>query len=1402
MKESKDDSKLRRRIIRMFVTLVILMVLFFVGLAIFWRVMKKENGIAYEKMNFVFPSSVSFEKLTWDVPDISRGSADYVLLDWEWTGLAARKVNVPQFKIQGAEIYVSYSDTNTSSASEVPDIRIGKLDFSQVNVLYVNQKDSLELNIPELRLREAVAESNLEQLSFEQFFFNQFVVTYSSDSLHFSNDTLPLKLDAQNFSSENEGDSYALDQLALLFGDLDLNAEKIHFDPKDNNQVSLVLNPSSATIQDILWVYPEFEEIIHPDYPRNSTLTFDGGLSVGPDSLRFRAFEINLISETKASLNGLIDWSDASIPLDLMLSKVHTSRADLDAFLMPQSYNSMFLWPSRADGPVHIFGNAEKMAISAALNTPEGAIDVRSKIAIEEQSIYYDIGLESAQLAIDQIIDYLPLSIPDGALDFRVAGTVNDQEELDTLLVTLESNRLEIEGYSLTGIDFTYVSKNGFDSLFAVVTDSAANLVFKGDLIDLNRDTSAVRWEGRIKQLKPNLVDTSLTDWTLSALYEGGYYYGDFDYSRIEFGLSNPLFHWSKGDSTLVPDQFMSYEIEQAKNQLYWNAGNDAFVDAFYDGEIPLINPDNWREQLDSMPELRLQMAGNIDSVLIHQLSGYAVGASLEKLDLTHSVDSLLWNLDITLENAFDADNYIGNVAGSVAYQNRHFEGALRADEAHVKDFNLSGLNIEIDRNKEGVEWLLTLEDFNDLGSSRIGIVQENLDRGYRLALTDAETLEILGNLWEVRSNEGILLDEDFILNRGSLGLRQNKASLICQTDESGEVTFELDSLRLRSVTEFFTSDTLVNAWIYAKADFNVRSLETALILNFNEITVDSTVIGDWHAEGIYRNDSLGLRVNFDKGLKDSYAQIDYADGKADFEVRVIDFDLGVLNEGFLPGEVQLAGILSGDVTGRYTDDIYADGWLNIERGRVVLPGTETPYILKGDSLKFVNDHLELDNFRIYDENDRPLAVSGILNTFPSLYYDLTAESEAFVFINQKTGKSMQGNASADLDLHVKGDNEYFLAEGSARILPGSFFRYLVQEGITVVQSDRIVQFVSFDEPDSIRVEEEPEIISELDIKLAVDDSEIDIVLDPVTQEYVRTRMKGDLTLLKSKFGDPEIQGSLESNSGRAYVSLPVVPSVQMDIEKIRIDWSGKFDEPRLNFIGKEAFNTSLDGLSEFEGRQGLVPVDVLIILNDGTPENLDILLDLKTEDPDLSGYLSTIPEESRMAMATNLLLFGSISPNGKSGSSMALGATAAKLNEIAHRNLENTDLMFSMSNDKRYDENGEEQEAMRLNYSLRKGLFENRLYVSIGGDLGISTPESGGYRPPAHYIGNVQLSYRLSENGPWTLRGARTESYEGVIDGELTEYKLGVGFYRSYPTFWSIFKKRNPEPEAVRDEE
>jgi len=146
MKESKDESKLRRRIIRMFVVLAILMALFFIGLAIFWRVMKEENGITYEKMNFGFPSYVAFEKLIWDVPDISRGSADYLVLDWEWTGLAARKVNVPQFEVHGGQIYVSYSDTTTNSASEVPDIRIGKLDFSQVDLLYVNQRDSLELS--------------------------------------------------------------------------------------------------------------------------------------------------------------------------------------------------------------------------------------------------------------------------------------------------------------------------------------------------------------------------------------------------------------------------------------------------------------------------------------------------------------------------------------------------------------------------------------------------------------------------------------------------------------------------------------------------------------------------------------------------------------------------------------------------------------------------------------------------------------------------------------------------------------------------------------------------------------------------------------------------------------------------------------------------------------------------------------------------------------------------------------------------------------------------------------------------------------------------------------------------------------------------------------------------------
>jgi hypothetical protein len=61
---------------------------------------------------------------------------------------------------------------------------------------------------------------------------------------------------------------------------------------------------------------------------------------------------------------------------------------------------------------------------------------------------------------------------------------------------------------------------------------------------------------------------------------------------------------------------------------------------------------------------------------------------------------------------------------------------------------------------------------------------------------------------------------------------------------------------------------------------------------------------------------------------------------------------------------------------------------------------------------------------------------------------------------------------------------------------------------------------------------------------------------------------------------------------------------------------------------------------------------------------------------------------------------------------------------------------------------------------------------------------------PPSNLIGDVELRYILSEKPKLTLKGARENVYEGIIDGMVTEESVGFIYQKSYPTFIDLFRK------------
>jgi len=141
----------------------------------------------------------------------------------------------------------------------------------------------------------------------------------------------------------------------------------------------------------------------------------------------------------------------------------------------------------------------------------------------------------------------------------------------------------------------------------------------------------------------------------------------------------------------------------------------------------------------------------------------------------------------------------------------------------------------------------------------------------------------------------------------------------------------------------------------------------------------------------------------------------------------------------------------------------------------------------------------------------------------------------------------------------------------------------------------------------------------------------------------------------------------------------------------------------------------------------------------------------------------------------------------------MLANQVTQKLNELSRRNLKNTGLNFSSANYTDRSDGINERERTDLNYSLSRGFLNNRLSVSVGGSVGFYMDDLT-VLPPSNLIGDLELSYRLSDHPTLILKGTRQNVYEGIIDGMVTEESIGLTFQKSYPTF-PLFQGTNGKP-------
>jgi len=134
-------------------------------------------------------------------------------------------------------------------------------------------------------------------------------------------------------------------------------------------------------------------------------------------------------------------------------------------------------------------------------------------------------------------------------------------------------------------------------------------------------------------------------------------------------------------------------------------------------------------------------------------------------------------------------------------------------------------------------------------------------------------------------------------------------------------------------------------------------------------------------------------------------------------------------------------------------------------------------------------------------------------------------------------------------------------------------------------------------------------------------------------------------------------------------------------------------------------------------------------------------------------------------------------------------------LNNLAGNLIKGIDLTFDLQTQEDYS-SGERSELTTLNVGASKTLFNDRLTVAIGSNIGIAGANASN---ASALIGDVSVDYALSRDGRYKMRAYQRNQTDAVLEGQIIETGLSFILVMDYDKFREIFQKAKKEQEAKK---
>ncbi len=570
---------------------------------------------------------------------------------------------------------------------------------------------------------------------------------------------------------------------------------------------------------------------------------------------------------------------------------------------------------------------------------------------------------------------------------------------------------------------------------------------------------------------------------------------------------------------------------------------------------------------------------------------------------------------------------------------------------------------------------------------------------------------------------------------------------------------------------------------------------------------------------------SLGLVDEFGRQAKNiSFNGIYHLDRKSesldlDFAARPANLsvlnpfleDIITINKGFVNGEGKIHGTPS---------EIKIDGAFKLFNSEVKVDYTNVTYNITG-LIEVMPDQIRFSDLLVREKGTRT-APQGTVNgnlfhrNFSDLQidYDIsyrnmlvmnTTEKDNSTFYGRIYGSGNVGIYGFINDLHMvivdttKKNSQFFLPlDGPAEIGESDFIHFVKRDTVKVRQSKTLSGF-------------------DLDMRIhATPDAQVQIILDKQHGDMLNAQGQGDLQLRLNTLGKFEMFGDYILTNGFYLFTLENVINKRFDIEPgSSISWSGNPYNAEISITTKYRQRTSIATLlnDQTGAYSGRVPAECNLLISGRLQSpQIKLGLDFPTVDANARARIaSVLSDEAELnRQVFSFLLFRSfVSPlifNNQGGGVTAQGAAVSTGSEmLSNRVSDFLNTYFGNLtgiNDLQLGLNyrpGSQANSDAVDLALSKQFLNNK--ITVDGNFGVNN-QSTQNRNTGGLIGDVNIDYKLSEDGRYRLKGFNRSNDNAQITIAGGPYTQGIGFFyrEEFETFQQLFKRYLKKVNRNRD--